>query len=115
MLKVLRGVESADSAAVSGPAEKTNAEALAKELAKERKRSDELAARVAELESRLRGDRKAAWNRLRASLPGIALDICGCGGGALVAYGAWLIYRPAGFVVAGLLIVVGCLLASRTE
>ena len=42
-------------------------------------------------------------------------DIIGVGGAASVAYGAWLIYAPAGFIVGGCIIVAGSLLRARGE
>ena len=35
------------------------------------------------------------------------------GGGALVSYGAWTAYPPAGFIVAGVLLVAGAWLHDR--
>ncbi|MEA3042984.1 MAG: hypothetical protein QOH47_822 [Sphingomonadales bacterium] len=40
-------------------------------------------------------------------------DAAGLAGAGLVAYGAWLVYAPAGFVVAGLLLLAGALLHAR--
>jgi hypothetical protein len=40
-------------------------------------------------------------------------DCAGILGAASLAYGAWLAYKPAGFIVAGLLLLAGSLLASR--
>jgi hypothetical protein len=48
-------------------------------------------------------------------LPGIARDLAGLVGVALMVYGAWLIYPPAGYITAGLLLLVGSLLAARAE
>ena len=39
-----------------------------------------------------------------------ALDCAGVGGVSLVAYGAWLIYAPAGFITAGIFLVAGAFL-----
>jgi hypothetical protein len=35
------------------------------------------------------------------------------GGAALVAYGAWEIYRPAGPITAGILLITGVILKAR--
>ena len=43
-------------------------------------------------------------------LRGILNDLCFLGGGALVATGAWEIYRPAGFIAAGAVLVAFALL-----
>lgn len=40
-------------------------------------------------------------------------DAAGIAGAASVAYGAWLIAEPAGFIVGGALLVVGAVLAAR--
>lgn len=63
---------------------------------------------------------KAALLRLRqrlapvhafalASIPDALL----IAGAASVAYGAWLIYPPAGFIVGGLILLIAGVLASR--
>ena len=36
-----------------------------------------------------------------AAVPGLLRDLAGLSGVGLVAYGAWLIYPPAGFIVGG--------------
>jgi hypothetical protein len=53
--------------------------------------------------------------KLPESLPVIVRDVAGLIGAALVAYGAWLIYRPAGFIVAGIFLVVGSYLTARAS
>lgn len=53
---------------------------------------------------------------LRAVGPGLEalLEILALLGGAvLVAYGTWLIFRPAGFIMAGMLLVAGVILRAR--
>jgi hypothetical protein len=41
------------------------------------------------------------------AVPGLVVDAIGlCGVGA-IAYGAWLIYPPAGFIVGGIMVVAG--------
>lgn len=41
------------------------------------------------------------------------IDVAGLAGCASISYGAWLIYRPAGFIVAGILLLAGSVLAAR--
>jgi hypothetical protein len=40
-------------------------------------------------------------------------DAAGLFGAALVAYGAWLVYAPAGFIAGGALLIAGAFLAAR--
>lgn len=40
------------------------------------------------------------------------IDTAGCSGAGLVAYGAWLIYPPAGFIVGGVLLLVAAWMLS---
>lgn len=44
-------------------------------------------------------------------------DLCALSGAGLMSYGAWLVYRPAGFIVGGVLLllagVVGALRRGR--
>lgn len=40
-------------------------------------------------------------------------DVLGVTGAASFTYGAWLIYRPAGFLVAGVFLLVGAFLDAR--
>jgi membrane-bound ClpP family serine protease len=47
------------------------------------------------------------------ALPDLLLDSAGVAGAALIAYGAWLIYAPAGFISAGVLLLVGVLFSAR--
>ncbi len=63
---------------------------------------------------------KAISRGLRAiarATPGTIVDLAGIAGAGLIAYGAWLIYVPAGFIVGGLMLSVGAYrlgaLASR--
>ena len=42
----------------------------------------------------------------------IAADVIGLGAVGFISYGAWLIYEPAGFIVGGVLVLAGVLLAS---
>jgi len=51
---------------------------------------------------------------VRAYALGLVPDLLLIAGAALVAYGAGLIYRPAGFITAGLLLLLAGVLASRS-
>jgi hypothetical protein len=50
---------------------------------------------------------------LRAAVAGWAPDALMAGGAASVAYGAWLLAPAAGFVVGGLLAMVGGVIVAR--
>lgn len=59
---------------------------------------------------------------LRTRLPSVQAfalanvpDLLMLSGATSLAYGAWLIYPPAGFLVAGLLLLVAGVLASRSS
>ncbi len=43
----------------------------------------------------------------------ILRDLAGLAGAGLVAYGAWLLAPPAGFITGGLLLLAAALLLSR--
>lgn len=53
-----------------------------------------------------------AVRAIAAAVPGLLRDLAGLGGVGLVAYGAWLIYPPAGFMVGGTLLILGALLLA---
>jgi len=42
-------------------------------------------------------------------------DAAGMSGVALISYGGWLIYEPAGFIVAGSALVAGALLTAKIK
>lgn len=44
--------------------------------------------------------------------PALARDLAGLAGVGLVAYGTWLVYPPAGFIVGGSLMIAGALLLA---
>lgn len=48
-----------------------------------------------------------------AILPPLVRDCIGITGAALLAYGAWLIYRPTGFIIAGLLLMMAAIILAR--
>lgn len=52
---------------------------------------------------------------LFAAVPVITRDLAGLCGAGLVAYGAWLIYVPAGFIVGGVLLILAAVLAARAQ
>lgn len=47
--------------------------------------------------------------------PVIVGDGAGVAGVGLVAYGSWLVYAPAGFIVAGVLLIAGAFLSGRAR
>lgn len=49
------------------------------------------------------------------TLRDIARDAAGLTGAALLAYGAWRVYPPAGFIVLGLLLLAGSYFNARAE
>jgi hypothetical protein len=51
--------------------------------------------------------------KILAALPVVFRDVTGLTGASLVSYGAWLVYHPAGFIVAGALLLAGALLDAR--
>jgi hypothetical protein len=51
---------------------------------------------------------------LRAA-PSLGRDISGIAGGVLISYGAGRIYAAAGFIVGGILLLAGALLAARSK
>ena len=52
---------------------------------------------------------------ISSALPVLARDLGGLVGAGLIAYGAGLIYRPAGFIVAGLLLLASAFLLARAD
>jgi hypothetical protein len=54
----------------------------------------------------------AALCVVAVAMPGLMRDVVGLGGVGLVSYGAWMIYPPAGFITAGILLIVGTLLLA---
>lgn len=45
-------------------------------------------------------------------VPALLRDLLGLAGAGLIAYGAWLISPPAGFITGGALLVIGVVLSS---
>jgi hypothetical protein len=54
----------------------------------------------------------AALRAIAGAVPGLVRDLAGLGGVGLVSYGAWMIFPPAGFITAGLLLIMGSLLVA---
>jgi hypothetical protein len=54
----------------------------------------------------------AALRVVAVAMPGLMRDVAGLCGVGLVSYGAWLIYPPAGFITAGILLIVGALVLA---
>lgn len=50
-----------------------------------------------------------------AALPTLFWNLTGLGGMGLIAYGAWLVYEPAGFIVGGVLLLGGALLLAPRD
>lgn len=58
------------------------------------------------------GLRRAIARSFRA-LPSALCDLVGFAGAGSVSYGSWLIYRPAGFLVAGVLLMAFAMFVGR--
>ena len=54
----------------------------------------------------------AALRVVAVAMPGLMRDVAGLGGVGLISYGAWMIYPPAGFITAGILLIVGTLMIA---
>ena len=54
----------------------------------------------------------AAVRTIAGVMPGLIRDLAGLCGVGLVSYGAWMIYPPAGFIVASILLIVGTLMIA---
>lgn len=53
---------------------------------------------------------KSLAKTIGAVLPDLFLDVAGLAGAGSIAYGAWLVYPPAGFIVGGGLVLLGAVL-----
>lgn len=51
--------------------------------------------------------------RLVKAAPGVLCDLIGFAGVSSISYGAWRVYEPAGFIVAGLLLMAFAMLVGR--
>lgn len=47
------------------------------------------------------------------TVPIVVRDVSAIGGAGLIAYGAWLAYPPAGYVVVGLVLLAASILGAR--
>ena len=45
----------------------------------------------------------------------LAIDLVGVAGAAAITFGAWSVYRPAGWIVGGALALVAAVLLGRSE
>lgn len=52
---------------------------------------------------------------IKSIAPVLLWDGAGLAGAALIAYGAWLIYVPAGFIVGGLMLLIAAWLRARAQ
>lgn len=52
----------------------------------------------------------ASW--FGVALPALIRSAVGIGGAGLIAYGAWMVYAPAGYVVGGILLIAGVILSE---
>jgi hypothetical protein len=50
-----------------------------------------------------------------AALPMVLRDLAGLSGAVLVAYGAFLVYPPAGYIVGGVMLLAASLFLARAE
>jgi hypothetical protein len=50
--------------------------------------------------------------KLRAMAPALAIDVAAAGGLGMVVYGVHLVYAPAGWILAGIFVVVASALAA---
>lgn len=53
--------------------------------------------------------------RLLQEFPTLLRETLGLVGVGLVSYGAWLAYHPAGYMAAGILLILGALRAARAD
>ena len=53
------------------------------------------------------------WKISMATLFAVLRDIAGLAGIALVSYGAWLVYQPAGFIAGGAILLAGAVVSAR--
>ncbi len=58
---------------------------------------------------------RGAINWICSIAPSVAMDISGLSGCGLIVYGAWTIYEPAGFIVAGSFLLAGVWFLARRK
>ncbi len=56
-----------------------------------------------------------ATRRIAAAAPKLLRDLAGLLGVAILSYGAWLAWPPAGYIVGGALMLAGVLLSARQD
>lgn len=56
---------------------------------------------------------RVLWDVALVVVPHLVMDGAGLSGIGLVSYGAWLAWHPAGFMVAGTLLIAVALLLAR--
>lgn len=52
-------------------------------------------------------------SKVLSVLPGTLCDAAGFAGAGLIAYGAWLFWEPAGFIVGGILLIAAAMLFGK--
>lgn len=70
---------------------------------------------VADWFARLPTAARSAGGPVIAALMSAVIALRGLAGLALISYGAWLAYRPAGFVLAGVLLLADRMVDERGE
>jgi len=55
----------------------------------------------------------ASW--LVIAMPALIRSGIGIGGAGLIAYGAWMIYAPVGYIVGGVLLIAGVILSEMSS
>lgn len=56
-----------------------------------------------------------AAGRIVSRIVPVVRDLLALAGSALVAYGAWLIYEPAGFIASGVLLLTATMLSAGSD
>ncbi|RKQ70132.1 hypothetical protein [Oceanibaculum indicum] len=65
--------------------------------------------------SRFRSFIGAVWRVLALFVPVLVSDLIGLCAIASISYGAWLIYEPAGYIVSGVIVLLGMMLRARSR
>ncbi len=53
--------------------------------------------------------------KFTAAIGALLVDLAGLAGAALLSYGAWLAWHPAGFMLGGALLLAGAVLRARGD
>jgi len=48
-----------------------------------------------------------------AAAPAVIRDLCALIGAGLISYGSWLVFAPAGYIVAGLMLLAATIFSAR--